>query len=110
MFGLFKKRIAVTAAAPRHYEIAKESMEILRKTVNPATFFGRCDDVAASEKRITGRPSKFRKDLALQTRLQIDFFDRAVAAGKADLLRQVMPKYAGKLTPAARAYYQTLGL
>ena len=85
-------------------------MDILRKTVNPRTFFGRCDDIVISEERITGRPSKFKKDTAIQTKLQIEFLDRAIAAGKADLLRESMPQYMEKLTPAARVYYKTLDL
>lgn len=113
MFGIFKskkQKMADAAVALRHYEIAKESVELLRKTVYPKTFFGRCDDVALSEERMTGRPSKFKKDTALQTKLQIEFFDRAIAAGKKDLLRTEMPKYIGKLTPEAMAYYRGLGI
>ena len=113
MFSIFKskkKKIADAAVALRHYEIASESVELLRKTVYPKTFFGRCDDVAFEEERMTGRPSKFKKDTALQTKLQMEFLDRAIAAGKKDLLRKEMPKYVGRLTTEALAYYRGLGL
>ena len=113
MFGILKskkQKIIDVAVAMRHYEIASESIDLLRKTVYPKTFFGRCEDVAFSEERMTGRPSKFRKDTALQTKLQIDFLDRAMAAGKKDLLSEEMPKYIVKLTSEALKHYKEIGL
>lgn len=113
MFGIFKskkQKLADAAVALRHYEISKESIELLRKTVNPRTFFGRCNDVAISEERVTGKPSKFKRNTQLQTKLQIEFLDRAIAAGKRELLIESMPSYEDQLTPEAFLYYKDLGL
>ncbi|MBR5537925.1 MAG: hypothetical protein IKU58_08500 [Clostridia bacterium] len=88
----------------RHYEVAAESMDLIRATLNPRTFFGRCDDVAACETRITGQPSAFLADTELQTALQIEFIDRVIAAGR----QETMLPYIERLTEEALAHYRSV--
>ena len=93
------------AVRMRHYEIASESMELLKKTLNPKTFFGRCDDIAFSEMRITGAPSAFLQDTALLTELQIGLIDRLQDAGHLVSAAESLVPYLGRLTDEALEYY-----
>ena len=98
----------ITGAAAvhmRHYEIASDSMELLQKTLNPKTFFGRCDDIAFSEARITGAPSAFLQDTALLTELQIGLIDRLRDAGRLVSAAESLAPYLGRLTDEALEYY-----
>ena len=108
MFSIFKKakqHAAIATANTRHYQIAQDSARILETTLNPRTFFGRCDDIANAEERFTGTPSRFRSDTAMHTRLQIAFIDRLIDAGKQTDLEEAMQTYHGRWTAAALAYY-----
>ena len=108
MIGFFKKkknkRIAYAVAATRHVEIASDSLKLVRSTLNPKTFFGRCDDIAAAEERLTGT-STFKDDLDVQTALQIEFIDRVIAAGRAKSFKAEMAAYEWRLTPDAMLHY-----
>ena len=108
MFGLFNKKkrmkIADAAASTRHAEIAADSLTLVRSTLNPKTFFGRCDDIAVAEERLTGT-STFREDIEIQTALQIEFIDRVIAAGRVDSFKESMSNYEHRLTPDALLYY-----
>ncbi len=110
MFFFRKKKteatLAETTTTYRHLEIAADSMQLIESTLNPSTFFGRCDDIAFSEEQITGEPSAFLLDTQLQTTLQIDFINRVLAAGRKHILETAMPKYAHKLTSEALSYYE----
>ena len=103
-----KAKVLEAVVNLRHYEIAEESIALIKTTLNPRTFFGRCSDVAAAEERITGKPSKFLNDTMLQTALQMDFVDRMVAAGRRETLREAMQPYVDRLTPEARLYYDSV--
>ena len=92
----------------RHYEIAAESIDLIRTTRNPRTFFGRCDDVAAYEERITGQSSAFLADTALQTALQMELIDRLAAADRQTTLLESMQPYLDRLTEAALAHYEAV--
>ena len=108
MFGLFKKKkrmeLANAVASTRHVEIASESLNLVRSTLNPKTFFGRCEDIAVAEERLTGT-STFRDDIEIQTALQIEFIDRALASGKAQAFKSSMENYTHLLTPDALIHY-----
>ena len=108
MFGLFRKKknkkIANAVADLRHLEIASDSLKLVRSTLNPKTFFGRCDDIVAAEVRLTGT-STFEDDLDVQTALQIEFIDRVIAAGRKEMFKASMTDYEWRLTPDAKLYY-----
>lgn len=108
MFGIFKKKkrleIANAVASTRHVEIASDSLKLVRSTLNPKTFFGRCDDIAAAEARLTGT-STFIDDIDVQTTLQIEFIDRVIAAGRTKSFKADMAAYEWRLTPEAMLYY-----
>ena len=105
-FSQQEEEILCAAAKSRHLEIAGESMELLQSTLNPRTFFGRCDDIAFSEERITGKASQFLQDTELLTKLQLDFIDRMSDAGRIAALKEGMQPYIGRLTDAALAHYR----
>lgn len=108
MFGRFRKRkrreLADAAFAARQVEIATDSLKLIRSTLEPKTFFGRCDDIAAVEEQLTGT-SAFRDDIPMQTALQIELIDRVIAAGRADTFRTSMADYEWRLTPDAMLHY-----
>ena len=112
LFGRWRKppeeheaaKLLELAVSKRHYDIADESITLIKTTLNPRTFFGRCSDVAVAEERITGQPSEFLNDTALQ----IDSIDRAVAAGRQEILRAAMQPYVERLTKEARIYYESV--
>ena len=101
----FKIGIANKAAGIRHYEIARESAHLLETTMNPRTFFGRCDDIALAEERVTGKASVFRTDTSRHTKLQIAFIQRLINSGKQTILDDAMNTYQSRWTAAALEYY-----
>ena len=109
MFSVFKnarRDAAMAVANTRQYQIACESARILETTLNPRSFFGRCDDIAYTEERANGRPSEFREDTAVQTQLQVDFIDRLIAAGRQSVLDEAMDTYHDRWTKEALLYYE----
>lgn len=88
----------------RHLKIIDDSIELLKVTLNPSTFFGRCDDIAFSEEQINGKPSVFRDDAEFHSLIQIDFIDRLAAADRLSALKE----YESRLTDAARKHYLSL--
>ena len=100
-----KMRLANKATGVRHYEIAQESARLLETTMNPRTFFGRCDDIAFAEERVTGKASAFRADTVRHTKLQIAFIQRLIDAGKRAVLDEAINTYENRWTAAAIDYY-----
>ena len=108
--GCIVKRFKMGAAKKvvdiRHYQIAQDSARLLETTLNPRTFFGRCDDIVIAEECVTGKKSVFQADTARHTRLQIAFIQRLIDAGKQDVLDEAMQTYRDRWTAGALAYYQ----
>ena len=101
-----REKILHTAVNTRYLEIAGESMQLLESTLNPQTFFGRCDDIAFSEERITGKTSEFLRDTELLTRLQIGLIDRVSDTGRVAALKEGMEPYIDRLTDKALVHYR----
>ena len=109
MFSIFKKAkrdAAMTIASTRHYQIAQESAQILSSTLNPRTFFGRCDDIANAEESVSGRTSQFRIDTQVHTRLQIAFIDRLIDADRRNVLDEAVRVYHARWTEEALDHYE----
>lgn len=109
MFSIFKRAkrdSAMAVANTRHYQIAQESAQILSSTLNPRTFFGRCDDIAYAEESVSGRMSRFRMDTQVHTQLQIAFIDRLIDADRRSVLDEAVRVYHDRWTEEALDYYE----
>ena len=103
---MFRKDVAKKVVNTRHYQIAQDSARLLETTLNPRTFFGRCDDIVIAEECMTGKKSAFQADTARHTRLQIAFIQRLIAAGRQSVLDDAMQTYRDRWTAGALAYYE----
>ena len=102
--GNTKQNLASLAmAAPRHLQVGRKSLELIRKTTNPRTFFGRYDDLVFSLQAL-GQPTCEVTSDVFKSELQIEFIDRLVEAGKLNLLIADLEKYRSRMTQDSLEY------
>ncbi len=96
---------AFAMAAPSYLRIARDSIELLRNTTNPSTFFSRYDDLVFSLESL-GRSTRDVTSDTFKSELQIEFIDRLVDADKLYLLVYDLEKYSSKMTQDSLEYLE----
>lgn len=89
----------------REGQIIADSIKLMRTTVNPRTFFARCEDIAVMEERVMGIPSEFTADGELMTLMQTELIDRIVSGGRP---LDIMEPYLDRLTEDALRHYRAV--
>ena len=89
----------------RHVQVGRESLDLLRKTTNPRTFFGRYEDLVFSLRSLGQSTIEIESD-TFKSELQIEFIDRLVEAGKLGLLVSELEKYEAYMTEDSLDYLE----
>ena len=101
-----KQELATFAmAGPSYVRLGRESLELLRKTTNPRTFFGRYDDLVFSLESLGQSTREVTSD-TFKSELQIEFIDRLIDADKLHLLVADLEKYRSKMTQDSLEYLE----
>ena len=100
-------------------EIFNESLNIMKQTTNPRTFFGRYDDAldtlhemlnysAHDKTQRSEIMQRIKKLEAEKEQLIISFIDRSIREGKKDILKNVMCTYENKMTPKSIEHLKSI--
>lgn len=111
IFSLFKSAktnrknevVNLVMSDSRYVQIGRESLDLLRKTTNPRTFFGRYEDLVFSLRSLGQSTNEIESD-AFKSELQIEFIDRLVEAGKLNMLLDELDKYREHMTEDSLEY------
>ena len=87
----------------RHVQVGRESLDLIRKTTNPRTFFGRYEDLVYSLRSLGQSTNEIESD-TFKSQLQIEFIDRLVEEGKLNLLLDELDKYREHMTEDSLEY------
>ena len=94
-------------SSPRYVQIGRESLDLLRKTTNPRTFFGRYKDLVFSLQSLGQSTSEVTSE-TFKSELQIEFIDRLAEAGKLELLIVDLEKYREEMTEDSLEYLELI--